>query len=701
MSVEERNGERTEGPARVQEGREGVRPSGRVGADSQTIDLRSLFSPDLTVSGSFDLRRIRFRAFETLLQALSVPTLLVTRSHAIEFTNKAFMKIASNLDPLGLDFADLFSSSNLDPLSLLEEVITSPKSQFLETELRLGSNTVWARVHLQTIRLGTELRILVQLENLSAEKELLAIEKYKKLLNMFPIGLAEFSLTRPVPRDTPVDPLCDRILEAGLVDGNAEFARMHGYRSAQDLADVSLSKLLPTGGKGRALFEKWIRDDFPFFSFERKERCSTGPAKHFDNSLMANSNEHELLGLWWLKRDISEKKRMDQEIQKAQKLESLGVLAGGIAHDFNNLLTGILGNISLGLTYTKQSGKSQERFQAAVRAAQRAQDLTNQLLTFSKGGAPIKRTSSLAELLKDCASFILSGSKVRCKFAIAEGLWAVEMDDGQISQVINNLLLNAVDSMPSGGAVLIRTENVVISGLEGLPLDPGRYVKASITDRGCGMRKEIVGRIFDPYFTTKKKGSGLGLSTTYFIIKKHGGSITVRSKLGIGTVFHFFLPASPSTFVPKDETEKLWVRGRGSILLMDDEEVIRELGEETLSILGYEVTLARTGDEAIEICKDRAALGQCFDAAILDLTVAGGMGGEKAIQKILGIDPNLKVIASSGYANSIVMSDPVRYGFKGILPKPYDAEKLVETLAGVLAQDSAQDQGASENSPPS
>jgi two-component system, cell cycle sensor histidine kinase and response regulator CckA len=431
------------------------------------IDLTPLFGSRVTESGSFDLRRMEENAFETLLQALSVPTLLVAPSDVVEFANNAFIRLSGHPGPTGLKFSALFpNEEEAQAHSLLTEAVAARTCVERETKLNVGQKTLWSRIHLQPIRLGEELAVLVQVENLTAERELATTKKYTKLMNMFPIGIAEFATEGPLPRDLPADLLGESVLQSRIVDGNHEFARMHGLGAADTLVGITLSKLLPAEGKGRNFLMEWIRSGFPTSTFERKEKCWNEPAKNFENTLIVNVNEQDIRGLWWLKRDISEKKRIDSELLKGQKLESLGVLAGGIAHDFNNLLTGILGNISLGLMHWNQKEKSMERFQAAARAANRAQDLTHQLLTFAKGGAPIKKTGSLAELLKDCTEFVLMGSKVRCKCSIPKDLWAVEMDDGQISQVINNLLLNAVESMPNGGAILVRATNFAVRGGE-------------------------------------------------------------------------------------------------------------------------------------------------------------------------------------------------------------------------------------------
>jgi len=449
-----------------------------------------------------------------------------------------------------------------------------------------------------------------------------------------------------------------------------------------------------------------------------------------------------IIGTVLVLRDITEKRKIEEELMKIEKLESVGTLAGGIAHDFNNLLTAVLGNISLARMYDSQD-KASERLSEAEKALLRARDLTQQLLTFSRGGAPIRKTASIADILRDSATFALSGSSVRCEFFIPDDIWSVEVDEGQIGQVVNNLIINADQAMPGGGVIKVRAENVnleqdhALQALEKLeqrdqafekslskrdqafekslskrdqggsvplqalensrvsgdqsekegadaPGKEGRYVKVSIEDQGVGIPQEHLHRIFDPYFTTKQKGSGLGLATSYSIIKNHGGYINVESKLGVGTTFYFYLPASFRQIPAKKEEAEKPIAGRGRILLMDDEEIIRDLGCQMLSHLGYEATAVVDGAEAVELYKKAKESGRPFDAVIMDLTIPGGMGGRIAIQKLIEIDPEVKAIVSSGYSNDPVMSDFRKYGFSGVIAKPYKIKDLSEALHGML-----------------
>ena len=391
-----------------------------------------------------------------------------------------------------------------------------------------------------------------------------------------------------------------------------------------------------------------------------------------------------IIGVVMVFRDITERQRMEEELQKAQKLESLGILAGGIAHDFNNVLMGILGNIMLAKEHKTSEDKGYERLTEAEKACLRAKDLSQQLLTFSRGGAPIKRLASVRELLKDAASFALSGSNVRCEFEVADDLWPAEIDTGQISQVINNLIINANQAMPEGGIIKVRAENMVVDAGQALPLKEGMYIKISIEDQGIGIIKKHLPKIFDPYFTTKSKGSGLGLSVVYSIVKKHNGIVDVTSQPGVGATFFIYLPASVHGMAKKEKDTCEIAKGRGRILLMDDEEIVRDVTGEMLRYMGYGVEFAKDGAEAIELYINAKESGKPFDVVIMDLTIPGGMGGKEAMGKLLKIDPAVKAIVSSGYSNDPVMADFRGYGFSGVVSKPCGLKELGEALNKIL-----------------
>ena len=382
--------------------------------------------------------------------------------------------------------------------------------------------------------------------------------------------------------------------------------------------------------------------------------------------------------------DVTEKKRLEQELLKAQKLESLGVLAGGIAHDFNNFLSGIMGNISLAKLEADQGEDILESLDEALRVTSRASALTRQLLVFSKGGAPVKKTASISEVLRDSTIFALRGSKVKCEFNIAEDLWPVRVDLGQFSQVIHNLALNAVQAMPQGGAIRLQAGNATLEARSGMPLEAGRYVNISMQDEGLGIPEAHLSKVFDPYFTTKHRGSGLGLTMTYTTIQAHNGHIAIDSEMGKGTTIHIYMPASYEELVESEDRSVRLKMGEGKVLVMDDDEAIRNVTEKILIELGYDVRSASDGSETIALYQKAARSGRPFDVVIMDLTIPGGMGGKETIQRLLKIDPKVTAIVSSGYSNDPIMSDFEKYGFRGVATKPYRIEKLSWVLHDVL-----------------
>jgi len=393
---------------------------------------------------------------------------------------------------------------------------------------------------------------------------------------------------------------------------------------------------------------------------------------------------NKVIGTVLVFRDITTEQRTTEELLKASKLESVGVLAGGIAHDFNNIMTAVIGNLSLAKLYCQPGDKVHQRLEEAEKASLRTKDLTQQLLTFAKGGAPVKATSSITELIQGSAEFALRGSNVRSEFHFPPGIWPVEVDQGQFSQVVHNLVINSMQAMPEGGVIKILGENISLERRHGLPLPPGRFVKVSVRDTGIGIKPDNLPRVFDPYFTTKEKGTGLGLAVSYSIIKKHEGLITVESAVGLGTTFHIFLPASskpvPAQEVAKDEP----ITGSGRVLVMDDDPLIRELAQTVLQYLGYEVETVSDGSECIRSYTIAMSAGRPFAALVMDLTIPGGMGGKETIKKLLEIDPAVRAIVSSGYSSGPEMANYQQHGFRGVVAKPYKIEELAKALNAVI-----------------
>lgn len=385
-------------------------------------------------------------------------------------------------------------------------------------------------------------------------------------------------------------------------------------------------------------------------------------------------------------KDITERKFMEQELLKNQKLKSISVLAGGIAHDFNNILTAILGNLSLMKVMVDRESKIFKRLTETEKASLQAKELTRQLLTFSHGGAPVKSTVSLTKLINDSVTFTLRGTKVRGTLSSTENIWPVDIDEGQMSRVIHNIVVNAVQAMPDGGELSAQAANLTAGDVNSLPIPPGDYVCVSITDTGTGIPKDIISNIFDPYFTTKDEGSGLGLAIAHSVVQRHNGHLVIESEKGKGTTCKLYLPASTKEAPEHKHAEDALPTGTGTILIMDDEKIIHETVSAMLDFLGYEVDCAFDGEEALSMYQQKLSGDYPYDAVIMDLTIPGGMGGQEAIIKLLQIDPSAKALVSSGYSEDPIMANFMDYGFSGVIEKPFQLPKIATTLEGIIAK---------------
>ncbi len=387
-----------------------------------------------------------------------------------------------------------------------------------------------------------------------------------------------------------------------------------------------------------------------------------------------------LMGTVIVFHDITDQHRHQDEQQRISKLNSLGVLAGGLAHDFNNLLTTILGNVFVAKLRMVPQDPLTQNLEQAEQACLRAKELTQQLLTFAKGGTPIKTSIAIGNLLRKSTIFALSGSSISCHFDIPNDLWPLDADGSQLRQVIQNITINARQAMSQGGHFSIRVVNIALPSLSALPastLPPGNYVQISFEDQGDGITNHAMPNIFDPYFSTKPGASGLGLATAHSIIQQHQGHISVHSEVGKGTTFTVYLPSSYSSV---DLDRQAIPKGHGRILVMDDEQSIRQMVADALTAFGYDVTVTADGQAAIDVFTEAITNGNTFDAILLDLTIPGGMGGKEAIQHLQRLDPHVKAIVTSGYSDDPIMTDFKAYGFQDILIKPYKILDLAKTL---------------------
>ena len=479
--------------------------------------------------------------------------------------------------------------------------------------------------------------------------------------------------------------------EGPFLSVNPALARMLGFSDADEMIRWTEKhpqvSLYVKPGRREEFAALMNRNGF-VNDFESEVRHTNGSRIWISENARAVCDiEKQLLYYEGFVTDITARRRLEAEMTRASKLEAVGILAGGIAHDFNNILTVVLGNMALAEMDTAPGDSIRQMLGNAKKATLRARDLTLQLLTFAKGGDPVRTAIELPELLRESADFALHGSNAKCVFEIAEELWPANADKGQVGQVLQNLVINAVQAMPGGGIVTIAASNVTLpaSAGEQLPLPPGRYVFISVADTGVGVPAEHLVKIFDPYFTTKQQGSGLGLATVYSIMKKHQGHIEVESNIGKGTTFRLWLPAASEAPVVQVVAEVVRPILKSRVLFMDDEAPIRDMARLFMKRVGADCEVAADGAEAVK--KYREALGThaAFDIVVMDLTVPGGMGGREAMERLREIDPQVRAIVSSGYSQDPVLANHSAHGFRGILPKPYSLDQLIKAMQEVLA----------------
>lgn len=455
--------------------------------------------------------------------------------------------------------------------------------------------------------------------------------------------------------------------------------------SRDELLTIKFSDLIYTDDKEMINDDGTIRDGFSevpnVFQLRLIRKDSEIRYIEFSIRKLTYSGEEAILGI---ARDITTMKQLEEEQRKIEKLESLGLLAGGIAHDFNNFLTAIIGNISLARTMVEPGGDLYEILTSSEHAASKASNLPRQLLTFSRGGDPVKTRISISRLLKESTAFVLSGSISTAEYSIENNLKQVIADKEQISQVFNNIVINAYQAMPEGGQVHVSAKNITIDENNPAAIPEGQYVMVTIKDDGYGIEKDHLTRVFDPFFTTKQNGTGLGLATAYSIIRKHHGHIKVETEVGKGTAFTIYLPVDSSSGDQEIHESGPAKLSGGKILVMDDQKMVRETATSMLQKLGYEVDSAVNGSEAIKKYRTGMDNMEPYNAVILDLTIPGGMGGIDTVQELLKIDPDVTAIVSSGYSTAPVMADYTSYGFSGVMIKPYSISQISDLMKNIF-----------------
>ena len=398
-----------------------------------------------------------------------------------------------------------------------------------------------------------------------------------------------------------------------------------------------------------------------------------------------DGNNGEYIGTYGVARDISRRKHLEATLNNAQKMEAIGTLAGGIAHDFNNLLMGVQGYTSIMLLDIDPGHSHYEKLKSIEQYVQRGANLTRQLLGFAKGETFDVKTININDLIKNSSlMFGRTKKEIIIHEKLGHNIGPVDADAGQIEQVLLNLFLNASHAMPNGGEITLATENTILNAtaVEPYHLEPGEYVMISVQDTGVGMDAVVRRRIFEPFFTTKEmgRGTGLGLASAYGIIKNHHGFIDVESEKGVGTTFKFYLPVSGKNVAREKPADSHVVKGPETVLLVDDEHMIIEVGVEILKALGYDVILANSGEEAIDLYRNSR---NQIDAVVLDM-IMPGMGGSETFDQLKEINPEVKVLLSSGYSIDGMATDILERGCKQFIQKPFDIKELSRKLRDVL-----------------
>ena len=559
----------------------------------------------------------------------------------------------------------------------------------------IPANADLLKFHLQTIARTQEIqRFTVSLSSRFFEIRLNPVSKGKIILIFSELSrrrvpafkLEENIFTEKENLDVTLRSIADGII-ATDINGRIIFMNNAAEKITGWAMEEALGERLSTVYRTLNQEESSNSNHFDFwehtflFTKDGRQRVIT------DNGASIHDQNGKIIGVVIVFRDITEKWRMEEEIERTQRLEFIGNLAGGIAHDFNNILAVFLANIQLVKIIQEKGGDIKKYLNGMEDAVKRASSLTKQLLTFAKGGAPIKKPTLLAELLRETVELGIKGTSLKCKFSFQDQLWPVEIDSGQISQVFNNLTNNAVQTIPNSGLIDVSAQNISITNQDILPLPLGDYIQITFRDDGPGISSEKLAKIFDPYYLFGQRCNGLGLAVAYSIIKRHNGLIDVESKLGVGTCFTIYLPAVGKINPVREKFTTPALKKGKKLLLMDDEVKIIELVSEMLNHLDYRVETARNGAEALELFKQARQINDPFDVIIMDLTVPGEMGGKEAISFLREYDPTVKAIVSSGYSNDPVMSDCERYGFKGMVSKPYKIEELCREIDRVLVQD--------------
>lgn len=607
----------------------------------------------------------------SLLNYLETPMILVNTNYEIKDINENGVKILKQIEPLNLTIENKFNLKiPLQLKTLIKELKNSSKTKIIKEKNFFINNEVYYfsfKLNKIVDDSQTYNKVLILIKNITQQKKDEEIFQENILKSKIIFKILQGTYLKINKNGTLLS----------VINNNNDL-----IYTSQKFIGENLDYFLPyeLSLKFKSGILKSLKNK-SLIVFEYKIKTPNN-GLHFFEARLIPISDNDVISII---RNITQKKQTEKELLKMEKLNSISTLASGVAHDFNNILTIILGNISLIKTNFNSKNKFYGKLIDIEKIIVQAKNLTKQLLSFSNCSNSVKKICYIKDLVKETTLLSLSGSNVCEKSYIAEDLWPVEVDVSQINQVLSNLIINSCQAMPNGGVITIRCKNIILKENEIVGLPKGKYVNISIKDQGHGISEENLLKIFDPYFTTKNTGMGLGLFSAYSIIKNHNGQISVKSRIGKGTVFQVYLPACD--MIPmeiKTSTPKIF-HGKSKILIMDDEEDIRNILKSMLNYLGYTTEVSKDGDEAISLYKKSLKDNTPFDAVIMDLTIPGGMGGEETIKHLLKIDPNIKAIVSSGYYSRGVISNYKQYGFKGVINKPYTMEELSTELNRILS----------------
>lgn len=609
---------------------------------------------NLINSGSQEEAKSKFEEISVILENITIP-LLVIEDEIEDLILPQMITVSNYIFIISLAFI-IFLTIIIFSIIIRNSKITSEAADNLDELLNKSINEITKREKVESDLLEEKERLFVTLRNIGDGVITTDREERVIIMNKIAEKITEYSYDESIGKNI-----------------NEVFK----------LIDQKTNKPI------KNLFDKTIKDgqiiSLPLSTILIRK---SGKALIIDDSIAPIKDKYsKIIGFVIVFRDVTEQRKLEQEYFNSQKIESIGVLAGGIAHDFNNILTSIIGNISLLRIEGVKDQTNTSLLEEIENAAVQASNLTKELLTFSKGGSPVKTLASITEIIKIFSKFTLHGSKSTIEFDFPDILWPVDVDKSQIGQVIQNLVLNADQAMDKGGIIKINCENISFDDTQFILLESGNYIKITVKDEGKGISQENIHRIFDPYFTTKSNGKGLGLSICHSIVKNHGGVINVESVIEKGSTFSVFLPAKPDEkikIVNSDHEDPKIFSEKHRFLVLEDEDQIIRMIKKICSHLNFEVKIVKDGSEVISLYQKELNNGRKFDIVLLDLTIPGGLGGEETAKILLNIDSHVKIIISSGYSTGEIMSNYKNYGFKGVLPKPYSINDFSNKINEIL-----------------